>query len=324
MGTGIGEIALLASLAFTAAGTGMSIYGSQQEADTQARIAGYNRDIAGRNAEANKLASQLQALGEINSARTSAEQARLAGVQSDIDFANAELGEVQALLSSNAAADQSLSDAKTAQLDVRSAIRNSRVLNSYALSIEAQGTERIRRLRTEGRKALALTRNAVAASGVAMSGSPLEVLAENAATMELRAQDAAFETELQAGNVRLQAGEQLFAGRRSMIQARQSVKTARVQLTSGRLARIGAGFAKASALVAGQAAEYAEGAARYRESLAAFAYDAAERGFILNLDTADMNFMAQMGQSRATRNSGWTTLLSGLNTGAGSLVNYYG
>lgn len=69
-----------------------------------------------------------------------------------------------------------------------------------AKAAREQGAEDARRFRVYGRKQLGAGRAAVGASGIRLSGSAMEVIAENARNLELDAQTIEYEAELRAWN----------------------------------------------------------------------------------------------------------------------------
>ena len=73
---------------------------------------------------------------------------------------------------------------------------NAKVQENEAIQQDMEMREQISRTRRENKRLLASQRAGVAASGIEMTGSPLEVLGANAANLELRAQDMARQSTL--------------------------------------------------------------------------------------------------------------------------------
>ena len=78
----------------------------------------------------------------------------------------------------------------------RTAKYNAKVQENAAIQEDMEMREQISRTRRENKRLLASQRAGVAASGIEMTGSPLEVLGANAANLELRAQDMARQSTL--------------------------------------------------------------------------------------------------------------------------------
>lgn len=87
----------------------------------------------------------------------------------------------------------------------RMAEYNAKVQENEAIRVEQESREDRNRQRRENRKLIAKQRTQIAASGVTEAGSPLAVLAENAALMELQVQDQRRASKIQAGNLRQQS-----------------------------------------------------------------------------------------------------------------------
>lgn len=157
-----GTSLMLASLAITAIGTGMSFYSSQQAAANEQRMANYNAEIARQNAE-------LQSA-------TAARQAQMAQY-------NARLMQAQAQ-----------NDLSQAQYQAAVMESNAQTLRNYAASTEDQGREEARRMRLEKLRAISAQRSQFAKGGVTTEGSPLAVLADTEGTMELAISDMWWQT----------------------------------------------------------------------------------------------------------------------------------
>lgn len=73
---------------------------------------------------------------------------------------------------------------------------NAKVQENAAIQQDMEMREQISRTRRENKRLLASQRAGVAASGIELTGSPLEVLGANAANLELQAQDMARQATL--------------------------------------------------------------------------------------------------------------------------------
>ena len=95
---------------------------------------------------------------------------------------------------------------------------NAKVQENEAIQQDMEMREQISRTRRENKRLLASQRAGVAASGIELTGSPLEVLGANAANLELQAQDMARQATLglMRGNAQAKAtiweGKQTAAG----------------------------------------------------------------------------------------------------------------
>lgn len=87
----------------------------------------------------------------------------------------------------------------------RMAQYNNSLAEAEARNRELESQEAIRRQRIENRRRLAEMRNRFAGQGTVLtSGSPLAILGESAATMELSIADAARRTSIEAASLRSQ------------------------------------------------------------------------------------------------------------------------
>lgn len=143
--------------------------------------------------------------------------------------------------------------------------KNAAALANQADGIEAQGREKVRRLREEQERALAQQRARFAKAGVVNEGSPLVVLADTARLTELNVQDSAYETEMnrdemlrkadleryQAGYSLLDAGMAEYRSRAQEAQRRMAYRQADLGVIQG---NVDAGMARmgvASSLISG-------------------------------------------------------------------------
>lgn len=89
---------------------------------------------------------------------------------------------------------------------------NAKVQENEAIQQDMEMREQISRTRRENKRLLASQRAGVAASGIELSGSPLEVLGANAASLELRAQDMARQATLGVMRGKTQAKATIWEG----------------------------------------------------------------------------------------------------------------
>jgi hypothetical protein len=96
------------------------------------------------------------------------------------------------------AQQQSAWQAQNATIRAQAQENNARALNDQARAAEAQGREEARRMRERNDKQLAMQRARYAKSGVTSEGSPLAIMAESAALLELGVQDVHYKSDLEA------------------------------------------------------------------------------------------------------------------------------
>ena len=92
---------------------------------------------------------------------------------------------------------------------------NAKVQENEAIQQDMEMREQISRTRRENKRLLASQRAGVAASGIEMTGSPLEVLGANAANLELRAQDMARQSTLGVMRGQTQAKATIWEGKQT-------------------------------------------------------------------------------------------------------------
>ena len=92
---------------------------------------------------------------------------------------------------------------------------NAKVQENEAIQQDMEMREQINRTRRENKRLLASQRAGVAASGIEMTGSPLEVLGANAANLELRAQDMARQSTLGVMRGQTQAKATIWEGKQT-------------------------------------------------------------------------------------------------------------
>ena len=108
---------------------------------------------------------------------------------------------------------------------------NAQVAEQNAAQSRAQGIENERRSRIESRKAIGSLKTAYSASGVSMSGSALDVLAESVANAELDARTIKQASEARAINFENEAKVQRYAGGQARLGGR--IKSAAALLGAG-------------------------------------------------------------------------------------------
>lgn len=301
----------IGGLAIGAAGVGMSAYSTFAQGGTQAGIAGQNAQIARMNAELDKRSAIILAENEINAAKVDKLNAGLTLRSGQIDESNARLERVQGDFIAATQIENFTTDAKLARMDSETFRRNATTLTSYARTIEATGRERISRMREEGRRAMGIVRNRVAKSGVVMEGSPLIVAGENAANIELAAQDVNFETRTASRNTELAAQDELSKARRSILQMRQSTRNARTAAKSVSFTRAASDLKIAGAKITQEAAGYASDAADFRASQGGKLIDLANDRYDVALGEADIIKAGGAATERASQLAAYGTLLSG-------------
>ena len=92
---------------------------------------------------------------------------------------------------------------------------NAKVQENEAIQQDMEMREQISRTRRENKRLLASQRAGVAASGIEMTGSPLEVLGANAANLELQAQDMARQATLGLMSGKAQAKATIWEGKQT-------------------------------------------------------------------------------------------------------------
>ena len=97
----------------------------------------------------------------------------------------------------------------------RVAAYNAKVQENEAIQQDMEMREQISRTRRENKRLLASQRAGTAASGIELTGSPLEVLGANAANLELRAQDMARQATLGVMRGQTQAKATIWEGKQT-------------------------------------------------------------------------------------------------------------
>lgn len=91
---------------------------------------------------------------------------------------------------------------------------NAKVAENQAIQTEMDAAENIRRQRIANRKAMSMQAGRFAGAGVVINeGTPLELLSESAATLELEVQDYNRNARLQGQNLRAQGAMALYTGK---------------------------------------------------------------------------------------------------------------
>lgn len=319
----VGGVLTAGALAATAVGTGLSVYSSMQQGAAAQANANGNAAIMAANAKIQLQSDRMQALGEINDAQLSEKQAAISGVSGRIDEANAYLKGLSDTLQTNAAAKNSLTSAKQYNIDASLSRMSANTLNSYGRATEMQGREQIARFREQGARVIAVANNRVAKSGIVSEGSPLAVLADNAAKIELHAQDIAYETELTARSYDREAYNQRLQGKRSLLSAREETQNARTSLKSGRLAQTGMKFSVAGAQLEQAGAKAAGEAAQFREAMGHEAYDLAGEKYQVAMGQSDLTKSSGAAMARGAMLSAIGTGISGASSLAGSAAGSF-
>ena len=111
-------------------------------------------------------------------------------------------------LSYKASLDQAKATEKTAKY-------NAKVQENEAIQQDMEMREQISRNRSENKRLLASQRAGVAASGIELSGSPLEILGANAASLELKNQDMGRAASLGLMQGQAQAKATIWEGKQT-------------------------------------------------------------------------------------------------------------
>jgi len=294
----------------------MSAYSEGQAGKTAAGLASQNAAIQRANAELDRRAALIQANDQIRSAQIDKLNAGLSLQGGQIDEANARLERVQGDFVAATQVQNLTSDSQLAVIDSQISRRNASTLTTYARSLEAEGRERISRLREDGRRAMGVVRNKVAASGIVEDGSPLIVEGANAANIELAAQDVDYETRSQSRAAELQAQNQLAQSGRSLLQAAQSRKNARNVVKGLKFSRQAADFKAATGLIEQQSAKYAMTAADDKADSGRKLIDLANDRYDVALQEAGVTEAGGAATARASQLAAYGTLLSGASDAA--------
>lgn len=197
----------IASLAASAVGTGVSMYGQRQAAKTAASVGDYNAKIS-------------QMTGDYNAA-VSEQNAKQVADTSEY---------------------------------------NAKVLEAQALQGEMDSRENIRRKRLENARYQSTQRSRFAASGVTDEGSPLIVMAETAALLEMDAQEVNRQAQINAARIRAGAAEERRQGDFQAGQYRQQAGFDRFYGAAGAAKSVREGQAQSSAYKIGSIGTLLSGA----------------------------------------------------------------
>jgi hypothetical protein len=297
-------------------GIAASVGSSLMQGAAASSAAGMNADILEKNAALDLRSATLQIEGEIYDAKVSEQNAELALRGGQLDESNARLAGLQNELNTAHAVESSRMDAKMSRIDASLQMRSARTLNSHARGVESQGRERISRFREQGARVLAVTRGRVAKAGVTMEGSPLEVMADTAANVELGAQDVAFETAMTSRSYDLQADNERQGAKRSLLIAGRHIKNGRNAVKSGEMARMGVSFAIAGAELVQKSAGIAKDAAIYRQYMGEESLDIAQENYELSLQSAGVTRASGAAQQSAATLAAVGTGINGVASAA--------
>lgn len=123
------------------------------------------------------------------------EQAKTASAIADYNY---DIERQNAELQAKMAQQQALWRQQAAQVQYQLDQNNAQYMDQQARAVQMQAEEKARRVREEGERTLAKQRAQYAASGVVNEGTPLAVLSESAGLIELNAQDAIYEGDVQS------------------------------------------------------------------------------------------------------------------------------
>jgi hypothetical protein len=116
---------------------------------------------------------------------------------------------VAAVASVATAVYSSVEQANTAK---QTAKANNAAADAEAANKEALAAEGIRRQREINRRKVSVMRNSLASGGGLLAGTPLDLISESSANMELGIQDAARQSEVAAESLRMQGQMGLWQG----------------------------------------------------------------------------------------------------------------
>ena len=285
--------------------------------------ADYNADIGTNNADTDREAARLQTESEIKSAQLAQEQAKLGIDSTRIDQENIRLQGQQTYDDFIYKSEQSATNGHILLQQARIQMEDAQTLNEYGRSIEAVGRERVSRMREDHKRVMASTRTAYAKSGVVMSGSPLDVMADTAAHLELAAQDSVYETGLAARDYDRKAANSRAQASITLLNAGQSIKESRNFRKSAKASKVGTDFALRSSELELRAGNLNLEAARYREEQANYALNAIDESYGNALDSVSLQKMIAYSTARGTELASYGTLISGANKFASTAGSYW-
>jgi hypothetical protein len=117
---------------------------------------------------------------------------------------------------------QATVNASAANAEAQGRLNNAASLTNQVAGVEAQQREKVRRMREDQERQLAVQRGKFAKAGVVNEGSPLVVLADTARLTELNIQDAAYESELERRSLLRSAEMEKFQSGFSLLDAGQA------------------------------------------------------------------------------------------------------
>jgi len=168
------EYAMAIAAVAAVASAGVSIYSANEQSQSQAAMAEYNRMAAEQNASWQRLAGERAAQAEQFNAQ-------IAGFNAD-------------------------AQAQQAQMNRQMLGQQSDQLRAQATAQDAQARDQANRIRAEKDRILGLQRSQFAAGGVTPEGSPLAVLADTANLYEMQVNDTKLLANLETNKKRREAG----------------------------------------------------------------------------------------------------------------------
>ena len=168
------EYAMAIAAVAAVASAGVSIYSANEQSQSQAAMAEYNRMAAEQNASWQRLAGERAAQAEQFNAQ-------IAGFNAD-------------------------AQGQQAQMNRQMLGQQSDQLRAQATAQDAQARDQAGRIRAEKDRILGLQRSQFAAGGVTPEGSPLAVLADTANLYEMQVNDTKLLANLETNKKRREAG----------------------------------------------------------------------------------------------------------------------
>jgi len=299
-----GATAMIVFAVATAASTGISMYSSQQAAQSQAAIADYNRQINQQNAMWQQMAAERAA--------------DTAAFNSQLQMFNAQAQQTQANFSAESARfqnEQMRMQSQFTDMQVELQKNTAAMLRQQAGGEEEQAQNQADRIRQEKARILGMQKSQYAKGGVLSSaGSSLWVLSETADLYERQALDTRLLANLNASKGRYEAGVTDFNAGITALEASAMRDQADIndQAIDFNLSQ---DMFEANMNL--NAARMAFDDSQFERAAAGAGYRIAQR-------QAQLEYMSGMAQSRATAMDTWGSLASGAGQ-LGSLgVSYYG
>ncbi len=300
---------MVASLALTAASTGMAVYGQMQQAQAAAQMAAYNQQMQQQAAAIAYQQALLQNDVMVRQNQLMQQQARSAqqaamqnaATSRQIGLLNAQQSEAQVMAMQNNALGQQ---------------RNAQAAEAEASGLQAQARERARRQQEQSDKVMSAIRAKGSRSGVTTEGSPLMVMGDAAWSMELAKQDAFYEASLQTEALR-------HKGRVQNWQAGVTLWETQFPQRDAEVSALKSGLEQQMFALDYQMARYEEAAATWQGSALSRARDLSRVEYQYGLNVAAGNYMQGMNQSNAMRIGAFGTLLSGTASMAQSGASFW-